>query len=47
MPDYVRICMLVVRRLKYSFNSVVQIVLQRPDYLIGSGAAEIDLFLSE
>ena len=47
MPDYVRICMLVVRRFKYSLDSVVQIVLQRPDYLVGSGAVEIDLFLSE
>jgi len=47
MPDYIRICMLVVRRFEYSFDSVVQIVLQRPDNLVGSGAAEIDLLLSE
>ena len=47
MPDYVRICMLVVRRFKDSLDSVVEVVLQRPDYLVGSGAVEIDLFLSE
>jgi hypothetical protein len=46
MPDYVRICMLVVRRFKYSLDSVVQVVLQRPDNFVGSGAAEIDLLLS-
>lgn len=47
MPDYVRICMLVVCRFKYSFDSMIQIVLQRPDNFVGSGAAEIDLLLSE